>query len=90
MELAAVQQLVAAVGPIGAMAVIGAWWFVTHKEKRSDAADHTARTKARDAIIQISADIKHMQQDIAEIKADAKTTSTTLVQHVSQQHARSR
>jgi hypothetical protein len=89
-ELAAVQQLVAAIGPIGAMAVIGAWWFVTHKEKRGDAADHTARTKARDAIIQISADIKHMQQDIAEIKADAKTTSTTLVQHVSQQHTRSR
>jgi hypothetical protein len=37
-ELAAVQQLVAAIGPIGAIAVIGAWWFVTHKEKRSDAA----------------------------------------------------
>ena len=89
-ELEIAQQIVQTVGPVGALVVLGAWWFVTHKEKRSDAADHTARTKARDAIIQISADIKHMQQDIAEIKADAKTTSTTLVQHVSQQHTRSR
>ena len=90
MELAAVQQLVAAVGPIGAMVVIAAWWYVTHREKRSDAADQTARMKARDAIIQISADIAHMKGDIAEIKTDAKTSTTTLMQHVSQQHSRSR
>ena len=57
MELAAVQQLIAAVGPIGAMVVIGAWWFVSHQEKRNGAKDQTARLKARDAIIQISADV---------------------------------
>jgi len=89
-ELAAVQQLVAAVGPIGAMLVIGAWWFATHQEKRSGVPDQVARMKARDAIIQISADIAHMKGDIAEIKTDAKTTSTTLMQHVAQQHASSR
>ena len=90
MELAAVQQLVAAVGPIGAMVVIGAWWFVSHQEKRNGAKDQTARLKARDAIIQISADITHMKKDIADIKADGKTTSTTLMQHVAQQHTRGR
>ena len=90
MELAAVQQLVAAVGPIGAMLVIGAWWFVSHQEKRNGAKDQTARLKARDAIIQISADITHMKKDIADIKADGKTTATTLMQHVAQQHTRGR
>ena len=90
MELAAVQQLVAAVGPIGAMVVIGAWWFVSHQEKRNGAKDQTARLKARDAIIQISADITHMKKDIADIKADGKTTSTTLMQHMAQQHSRGR
>ena len=90
MELAAVQQLVAAVGPIGAMVVIGAWWFVSHQEKRNGAKDQTARLKARDAIIQISADVAHMKKDIADIKADGKTTSTTLMQHMAQQHSRSR
>jgi len=89
-ELAAMQQLVAAVGPIGALVVIGAWWFATHQEKRNGAKDQTARLKARDAIIQISADIVHMKKDIAEIKTDGKTTSTTLMQHVAQQHSSSR
>jgi len=89
-ELAAVQQLVAAVGPIGAMVVIGAWWFVSHQEKRNGAKDQTARLKARDAIIQISADVGHMKKDIADIKADGKTTATTLMQHVAQQHTRGR
>ena len=90
MELAAVQQLVAAVGPIGAMLVIGAWWFATHQEKRNGAKDQVARMKARDAIIQISADVAHMKKDIADIKADGKTTATTLMQHVTQQHTRGR
>ena len=90
MELAAVQQLVAAVGPIGAMVVIGAWWFVSHQEKRNGAKDQTARLKARDAIIQISADVGHMKKDIADIKADGKTTATTLMQHMAQQHSRGR
>jgi len=89
-ELEMVQQVAQTVGPVGALVVLGAWWFVTHKEKRSGAPDQVARMKARDAIIQISADIAHMKGDIAEIKTDAKTTSTTLMQHVSQQHARSR
>jgi hypothetical protein len=89
-ELAAVQELVAAVGPIGALVVIGAWWFVSHQEKRNGAKDQTARLKARDAIIQISADVRHMKKDIADIKADGKTTSTTLMQHMAQQHSRSR
>ena len=90
MELAAAQELIAAVGPIGALVVIGAWWFATHQEKRNGAKDQTARLKARDAIIQISADIVHMKKDIAEIKTDGKTTSTTLMQHVAQQHSSSR
>ena len=90
MELAAVQELVAAVGPIGALVVIGAWWFVSHQEKRNGAKDQTARLKARDAIIQISADVAHMKKDIADIKADGKTTSTTLMQHMAQQHTRGR
>jgi len=89
-ELAAAQELIAAVGPIGALVVIGAWWFATHQEKRNGAKDQTARLKARDAIIQISADIVHMKKDIAEIKTDGKTTSTTLMQHVAQQHSSSR
>jgi len=89
-ELAAVQQLIAAVGPIGAMVVIGAWWFVSHQEKRNGAKDQTARLKARDAIIQISADVGHMKKDIADIKADGKTTATTLMQHMAQQHTRER
>jgi len=89
-ELEMVQQVAQTVGPMGALVVLGAWWFVTHKEKRSGAPDQVARMKARDAIIQISADIAHMKGDIAEIKTDAKTTSTTLMQHVSQQHASSR
>ena len=84
------QQLVAAVGPIGAMVVIGAWWFATHQEKRGGVKDQTARSKARDTIIQISADVGHMKKDIADIKADGKTTSTTLMQHMAQQHPRSR
>jgi len=46
--------------------------------------------KARDAIIQISADVAHMKKDIADIKTDGKTTSTTLMQHMAQQHPRSR
>ena len=90
MELAAVQQLIATVGPIGAMVVIGAWWFATHQEKRNGAKDQTARLKARDAIIQISADVGHMKKDIADIKADGKTTATTLMQHMAQQHTRGR
>ena len=90
MELAAAQELIAAVGPIGALVVIGAWWFATHQEKRGGVKDQTARSKARDAIIQISADIVHMKKDIAEIKTDGKTTSTTLMQHVAQQHSSSR
>ena len=90
MELAAVQQLVAAVGPIGAMLVIGAWWLASHQEKRNGVKDQTARLKARDAIIQISADVAHMKKDIADIKTDGKTTSTTLMQHMAQQHPRSR
>ena len=89
-ELEMVQQVAQTVGPVGALVVLGAWWYVTHREKRGGAADQTARTKARDAIIQISADIVHMKKDIAEIKADGKTTSTTLMQHVAQQHSRSR
>jgi hypothetical protein len=88
-ELVAVQQLIAAIGPIGAIVVIGAWWFVTHQEKRNGVKDQTARSKARDAIIQISADVAHMKEDIADIKADGKTTSTTLMQHMVQQHSRS-
>ena len=59
MELAAAQELISAVGPIG-------------------------------AVVMISADITHMKKDIADIKADGKTTSTTLMQHMSQQHTRSR
>ena len=89
-ELEMVQQVAQTVGPVGALVVLGAWWYVTHKEKRSGAPDQVARMKARDAIIQISADIAHMKGDIAEIKTDAKTTSTTLMQHVAQQHASSR
>ena len=89
-ELEMVQQVAQTVGPVGALVVLGAWWFVTHKEKRSGAPDQVARMKARDAIIQISADIAHMKGDIAEIKTDAKTTSTTLMQHVAQQHASNR
>ena len=54
MELAAAQELIAAVGPIGALVVIGAWWFATHQEKRNGAKDQTARLKARDAIIPVS------------------------------------
>ena len=90
MELAAAQELISAVGPIGAVVIIGAWWFVTHQEKRNRAKDESARLKARDAIVQISADVGHMKKDIAEIKADGKTTSTTLMQHMAQQHPRSR
>lgn len=90
MELAAAQELISAVGPIGAVVIIGAWWFATHQEKRNGAKDKTDRLKARDAIIQISADITHMKKDIADIKTDGKTTSTTLMQHMSQQHIRSR
>ena len=90
MELAAAQELIAAVGPIGALVVIGAWWFATHQEKRNGVKDQTARLKARDAIIQISADVAHMKKDIADIKADGKTTSTPLMQHMTQQHPRSR
>ena len=90
MELAAAQELISAVGPIGAVVIIGAWWFVTHQEKRNGAKDQSARFKARDAIIQISADITHMKKDITDIKADGKTTTTTLMQHMSQQHSRSR
>ena len=89
-ELEMVQQVAQTVGPVGALVVLGAWWFVTHKEKRSGAPDQVARMKARDAIIQISADIAHMKGDIAEIKTDAKTATTTLMQHITQQHARSR
>ncbi len=90
MELAAAQELISAVGPIGAVVIIGAWWFATHQEKRNGAKDKMDRLKARDAIIQISADITHMKKDIADIKTDGKTTSTTLMQHMSQQHTRSR
>ncbi len=90
MELAAAQELISAVGPIGTVAIIGAWWFATRQEKRNGAKDKMDRLKARDAIIQISADITHMKKDIADIKADGKTTSTTLMQHMSQQHTRSR
>ena len=82
--------MVAALGPIGAMVVIGAWWFASHQEKRNGIKDQTARLKARDAIIQISADVGHMKNDIADIKADGKTTATTLMQHVAQQHTRGR
>ena len=90
MELAAAQELISAVGTIGAVVIIGAWWFATRQEKRNGAKDKTDRLKARDAIIQISADITHMKKDIADIKTDGKTTSTTLMQHMSQQHTRSR
>ena len=89
-ELEMVQQVAQTVGPMGALVVLGAWWFVTHKEKRSGAPDQVARMKARDAIIQISADVAHMKKDIADIKADGKTTATTLMQHVAQQHTRGR
>ena len=88
MDLAVAQQLVTTVGPIGAMMIIGAWWYATHQEKRNGHVDREAQSKARDAIIQISADVKHMKDDIDEIKLDGKETARVLLEHIAAPHTR--
>ena len=88
MDLVVVQQLVTTVGPIGAMVIIGAWWYASHQEKRNGHGDHEARLKARDAIIQISADVKHMKDDIDEIKLDGKANANALLEHIAQHSQR--
>jgi len=87
MDLAVAQQLVTTVGPIGAMMIIGAWWYVSHQEKRHGHVDHEARLKARDAIIQISADVRHMKDELDEIKLDSKANAKALLEHIAQ-HSR--
>jgi len=82
MELPVIQELVQTLGPMGAIAVILGWWFMSHREKRNGTADTEARLKARDTIVEMSVDVKHMQQDIAEIKEDGKETTKVLLSHI--------
>lgn len=82
MELPVVQELVQTLGPMGAIVIILGWWFMTYREKRNGTADIEARLKARDTIVEMSADVKHMQADIAEIKEDGKETAKVLLNHI--------
>ena len=87
MELTVVQELMQTLGPIGGIVVVVGWWFMTHREKRNGTADKMSQTKARDTIITISADVKHIEADIAEIKENGKEQARALLDHVAQHSA---
>ena len=87
MELTVVQELIQTLGPIGGIAVVLGWWFMTQREKRNGTADKSAQQKARDTIITMGSDVKHMKEDITEIKEDGKEQAKALLDHVTQHPA---
>jgi len=86
MPVDVIKEAVAIFGPAVTGVGLGVWWFLTWRTKRqangSVAEEAKQRSKMREAIITMDANVGNIMEDVKETKADVKDVQATVTQHL--------